>query len=190
VEGNDAADEVAGAALDMLGELDDEPGLLWETDAVRARRATLRNEYDASIDEESYPTFKPEPSPRLPRRIARHDEKLLYRARIGVMPEIGGARYETLEPCPCCGQKDALGRHGRAVRHVLEQCPKHKMPDVFGLQEGDDVEYDDGDAPEPCHALWTHPMESIAHLHLFRTAATEAKEKQEADAGKAKKKKK
>ena len=88
------------------------------------------------------------PSEPLPREIPRSQERLLYRARLGMVTAAGGLRYDGTDcECPLCGA-DVLGRDGATFDHVAECIPTYTGPPL-------ELE---------AARLWTHPTAAAASL--------------------------
>ena len=126
-------------------EVDVQAGSLSSTGAVRAGTCAFR--FEAMPGD-----TRCRPSPPLPREIPRYQEKLLYRARVGMLPAAGGLRHGVMEECPLCGEPE-LGRNGATVRHIAACLPAFTSPSV---------EID-------LESLWTEPAEAAAQL-AFATA--------------------
>ena len=58
------------------------------------------------------------PSAPLPRGMARSDERLVYRARLGIISDVGGVAHGSKDVCPFCRNSGKLGRGGKTVTHV------------------------------------------------------------------------
>ena len=164
--GNELADSLAGDLLDVIGD-SDQP--LWITDATRHRiqiSNAMSDVENTVLDDETGKPKRPRPGPSpslKPLCLSRRDEQLLYRARIGATPEIGGALQDSYEPCPRCGAADALGRAGRTMRHIFVDCP-HRDELTAKLP------------PEALkstlsYSLWNEPLIALEYLRTFRDAA-------------------
>ena len=89
-----------------------------------------------------------QPSAPLPRDVPRAHEKLLYRARLGMLTAAGGVCTDGRDSeCPLCGE-DALGRDGDTFEHVAECLPDFVVPPIYLVPS----------------QLWTRPTESAASL--------------------------
>ena len=92
------------------------------------------------------------PSGRLPVALSRADEILLFRARVGTMPDVGGFLHNRPEPCPLCGAANVLGRGGTAIDHLL-RC---RRGSTMGAA-----------------LLWTDPIKAVNGLRAIWDAAME-----------------
>ncbi len=92
------------------------------------------------------------PSGRLPVALSRADEILLFRARVGTMPDVGGFLHNRPEPCPLCGAANVLGRGGTAIDHLL-RCRRGSTMDAA--------------------LLWTDPIKAVNGLRAIWEAAME-----------------
>ena len=98
------------------------------------------------------------PSEPLPRDMPRSHEKLLYRARLGMVVEAGGVLHHhdgALDPCPLCEQP-ALGRNGATLLHLFkcapECCSRTPLLAAGRLRPGQ---------------LWKEPAEAVQSLRLI-----------------------
>ena len=153
--GNQVADTVASSAMHFIGE---ESHPTWTRDAIRHRIAHARALFDARSPPGSGYVYQKTPSPSLKQwRLSRRDEQLLLRARVGVIPEIGGERHSTADDCPRCNAKGVLGRGGTATEHLFVDCPcASELP----AQENS--------ALHPASIMWTNPIEAVKYLSTFR----------------------
>jgi ribonuclease HI len=108
----------------------------WHIDAARVTRNRFHASVDAPTDTLRSTTLGHcAPSGPAARRtlalLPRGISTTLLRARTGVCPELGDAavRHDAVpEPCPRCGEANAIRRgHGAAIRHVLA-CPAFPSP--------------------------------------------------------------
>jgi hypothetical protein len=172
--GNELADELATEALDTVGRRwrDDE---LWDVDSTRRMQRDLNAAVHAGLCRPAGITFrtrhlsdkkrnreKVAPSERLPASLSREQEILLYRARVGTMPNVGGFLPRLPDPCPLCAAaatvarrpppRAVLGRNGAAIEHLL-RCPKSGVP-----------------ALNPS-VLWSDPVRAVGQLERIYTRA-------------------
>jgi ribonuclease HI len=172
--GNDLADKLATRALNDVGLRwrDDE---LWDVDTTRRMQRNLNAEVHAKMCGAAPTSFRvrtlsgnganPErlaPSERLPASLTRAQEILLYRARVGTMPDVGGFLPRLPDPCPLCavaataaGQQPPpaeLGRNGAAIEHLL-QCPASGVS-AMGASE-----------------MWRDPTKAVKRLELIYNGA-------------------
>ena len=172
--GNELADKLATKALDGVGvrwRYDE----LWNVDTTRRILRDLNDEVHQKMRDADEPTFRVRhlfavrgtaaglaPSGRLPLLLTREEEILLFRARVGTMPDVGGFLPRLPDPCPLCAAAAAaagrappptvLGRNGAAIEHLL-RCPESGMP-----------------ALDPS-VLWSDPVKAVAQLtHVFNRA--------------------
>jgi hypothetical protein len=105
-------------------------------------------------------------SPHLPRltMIKREDEIRLYYARLGMFPEIGGYYHqEEKEPCPLCGEDEAIGRNGLTITHLFRTC--NELDECRKDKSGKNIDL--------ILLLWENPIFSIfllrfvSYLYLF-----------------------
>jgi ribonuclease HI len=164
--GNELADEVADDALERLGSTQ---APLWLTDAVRHRVELSRREYDVRTarEDESFgridrPNLRPAQS-TFALMLSRADEQLLLRARVGVVPEIGGALFGEAENCPRCGAPAALQRGALAMQHIFAECPC--VRELMSTLPPDFVQ-----KRHLQWSLWTYPHQALAYLKTFRNA--------------------
>jgi len=143
LDGNEVADVIATSSLHMCRLDENLPGPTWRKDGARIRKYILRKQYDALFAEEppNDREWEPEdldngsPRPLLKKRHDRRDEQLLYRARVGCIPEIGGHLHEAATTnnhvftCPLCREANALGRSGKTIRHII-RCPRSPIPET------------------------------------------------------------
>jgi ribonuclease HI len=149
--GNDAVDGYANAMRAAIGS---DKAELWRTDATRHRIAAANERHDALHQEAA-----PLPTARF--ELPRRDEMLLYQARTGAMPCIGGHVHGQRDPCPRCGEADALGRHGLALEHIFERCPYvHELRDAFAPAAGRRL----------VDVLWDEPQLAVEYLRRFAEA--------------------
>ncbi len=172
--GNELADELATQALGTVGRRwrEDE---LWDVDTTRRSRRDLNAVVHANMCPRAGMSFRarhlsdkrrsPEklaPSERLPASLTREQEILLYRARVGTMPNVGGFLPRLPDPCPLCAKaataarrpppRAVLGRNGAAIEHLL-RCPASEMP-----------------ALDPS-VLWSDPVRAVGQLERIYTRA-------------------
>lgn len=128
--GNAVVDQLAARACAEVGKrwCDD----LWNVDTTRRILNVQHRGEDMSLvesTEERRAKFRfrslPEtmggrPSGPLPRGMERWKEKLVYRARVGMVAAVGGSHHGHTEPCPFCGSRDVLGRDGATVVHLTD----------------------------------------------------------------------
>ena len=154
VKENDEADEAANEARE---EFEGVKAPIWRQDAVRLRRSKYHLAVDAKFTRMIGPnreiTF---PGP-LKYKFRRADEQLLYRARVGAIPEIGGHLQVSSDPsiydCPLCRAVGVLGRKGKTLVH-LQNCPSAPLPQGRLLSE----------------MLYNDEIAALRHLHPFREA--------------------
>lgn len=153
LERNDLADQ---AAADACKQQMDGRRLAWGPDdashVCRALRATadlgLRElqGFRASGPKQSRPNV-----PRTVRGMRNRGYALLYQARVGVCPALGGSHVGTVANCPLCRERGVIGRTGSTIRHVFS-CPKlsaHRSR--WGIRDG--------------HShLWTDPKSAVCFL--------------------------
>ncbi len=155
--GNELADKLATEALPVIGRRwrDDE---LWQVDTTRRIQRDLHDKEHEKLDHRCFrsrhaPTNgrrKLVPSERLPTPMSRVDEVLLFRARVGTMPDVGGFLHGDPDPCPICCAAGALGRGGTTMEHLLSCHPEHTL------------------APS---ILWSDPTAAVAGLRAIRQVA-------------------
>ena len=156
--GNELADKLAEAAMRQVGEKW-RGNEIWNTDSTRRVQRDFHDEEHTKIRETR--TFRARnvpgngranvaPSARLPVGLSRAEEILLFRARVGTMPDVGGFLPNRPDPCPLCGVEGALGRDGKAIEHLLRCVPPHTMP---------------------ASTLWSDPLKAVQHLRAIRSAA-------------------
>ena len=173
--GNDYVDKRAQKACNKYGarwpaapntQLRVEP--VWHVDSTRRAHRDRHRTVDRQVTADGYFRFKHAPSDscggtrrcppsaRLPREMARADEVLVYRARVGMMTQLGGCtRDGEREDCPACGKEGVLGGD-ETLAHVL-RCPELKqvMP------------------PLTTSDLWSNPIQAAAALRrVVATVAT------------------
>ena len=129
--GNDAADELAEKAREQHG--GDWYGIpLWHTDTSRR----INNNYHRAVDRsrigkgrfrfKNMPCeFGGAPSERLPQEMPRAHERLVYRARLGMMTSAGGLLHDAPESCPLCREPGAMGREGATIEHLVKCLPRY-----------------------------------------------------------------
>ena len=120
--------------------IDEQAASLTSTGAVRTGACAFRF---ANMPGE----LRSRPSAPLPRDIPRSQEKLLFRARVGMLLEAGGVRHGVSAECPLC-DKPALGRDGATLSHIIECLPEHTDPSV-------EIEV---------QTLWTDPAQAVRQL--------------------------
>ena len=161
VPGNDFIDEKALAACNSRGK-QWTPGL-WNVDTTRRILRDRHESVDGAAgvhgNDSGGLAFRfrnlpaelgSRPSAPLPREVPRPHEKLLYRARLGMLTAAGGVRTDGQDSeCPLCGD-DALGRDGATFEHVADCLPRFVTPPIHL------------DAAQ----LWTDPAESATLLAL------------------------
>ena len=157
--GNDYVDRVAvRACLSETGRRWDAT-TLWHVDTTRrilrdhnrAVDAQLAATSDAFRFTRAPKRMRGAPSTPLPRDMQRPDEKLLFRARVGMLVEAGGMRHGEQAECPLCGEKE-LGRGGATMEHVLQCVPRYTTPPLV---------------IEPT-TLWESPSAAVAQLKKVR----------------------
>jgi hypothetical protein len=103
------------------------------------------------------------PSGRLPLSLTREEEILLFRARLGTMPDVGGFLHSSPDQCPLCAAAAAaagrvpppavLCRNGAAIEHLL-RCPTS------------------GESALDPRVLWSDPVKAAAQLkRIYNSAA-------------------
>jgi hypothetical protein len=148
------ADEYANEALETL----DTSAPIWRTDAVRLRRSAYNNLVDLALSRDCTSKEEFTFSPPLCYKLSRADEQLLFRTRMGCVPEIGGHLHvcpeePTIFDCPLCNTVGVLGRNGKTIEH-LNNCPAAPLPDGKTLK----------------NLLWGGEIAALLHLRLFRQA--------------------
>jgi ribonuclease HI len=95
------------------------------------------------------------PSSALPPTMTRKDEIAVYRARLGMLPRVGGSIAGQPDECPICRQQDALGRDGTTFTHWTACAGKL-----------------DRSAPSLCAAtLWLDPTAAAVQLESLYECA-------------------
>ena len=175
--GNAAVDDKAGDACDHVGGrwCND----LWVTDTTRRMLNERHKEVDSALlcaagdsdddsseeEEGDGPKFRfrhmPEalrgrPSGPLPRDMPRWKEKLIYRARVGMLLAAGGTRHYHDDVCPFCAECDVLGRGGATMEHLAHCVPRMVTPSVCIVLAD----------------LWERPSEMADTLKLVSDLAT------------------
>lgn len=59
--------------------------------------------------------------------LTREQEILLFNARLGMIPQIGGYFQGTPDPCPFCHQEGALTRNGKTLEHLFQHCDAEQV---------------------------------------------------------------
>ena len=157
--GNAIADKFATYALGRVGHK--WTGELWNVDTTRRIQRHFHDLVEDHLDRSKFRARnvprngrgKIVPSERLPQSITRSDEILLYRARVGTMPDIGGFLHRVAQECPLC-REEALGRDGATVDHLLE-CGRHYIEGLTST----------------CATLWEDPIKAVADLRAIEAVA-------------------
>ena len=140
IVGNELADADADRACKLIGRLPPKTRKEFvsgispcygysEYDTFRPVYHNLRRRYGSylmsSVKSFRFRSLKSaSPSDTLPReaRIPRQDESLIFNARLGLFPQLGGFFPNQHDSCPLCGQSGALGRDGMTITHLLRDC--------------------------------------------------------------------
>ena len=133
--GNARADELAQEACRKHGTRWVDP--VWNIDTTRRVLRNHRKAIDealASADDAAF-RFRNvpddlEPSGNLPDDMPRWKERLVYRARVGMLPPAGGMRHGTFDECPFCCDAEALGRDGLTIEHLVDCVPACSCPPI------------------------------------------------------------
>ena len=157
--GNERADKLATTALEDVGRVwrDDE---LWHVDSTRRIQRNFHDKEQEAMDPHCFRSrfimrdgrANLAPSERLPVALTRAEEIMLFRARVGTMPDVGGFLHNSPDPCPMCCEPGALGRRGTTIRHLLGCDPSLEMPPSI---------------------LWTDPIAAVSGLRAIRQVAME-----------------
>jgi ribonuclease HI len=158
-DGNEWVDKQATAACKRYGATP--CGDLWNVDTTR----NMLHDYNGAVDAvvaakaaaRQHPSFRfaempadlrAAPSPPLPRGMPRYHEKLIYRARLGILTAVGGAIHGVDDNCALCGASDVVGRGGATIRHVVDCAREHLTPPLrFTID-----------------SLWTDPVATACKL--------------------------
>ena len=155
--GNELADKLATEALPVIG-LRWRSDELWDVDTTRRIQRDMHDDEHGKLDRMCFRSRhapkngrrKLVPSERLPTSMSRTDEVLLFRARVGTMPDVGGFLHGNPDPCPICCAAGALGRGGTTIEHLLSCHPALKL------------------APP---LLWSDPTAAVSGLRAIRKCA-------------------
>lgn len=161
--GNDYVDAIAEQALQKHG--DEWCDSLWNVDTTRELQHAAFTPYDNAARNTGAFRFRTAPryiatscgapqhcrrvpSGKLPREIPRAQERLLYRARLGMFTPAGGSTHDSEDACPLCQQEGELGRDGATLLHVRECIRSCTVPPIrINLEK-----------------LWTEPVAMAAAL--------------------------
>lgn len=165
--GNERADKLATKAMNKMGHCWADG--VWNVDSTRRIHRNMHDEEHDDIDNDiragkgsafrfAHATRTGrgmyEPSAPLPRTMTRASEMLLYRARVGTMPHLGGFLHDVWDDCPLCEEPE-LSRGGKTIEHLLECFAHHVTPPKRM------------DAAE----MWTDPVSAAEHLWMIVNAA-------------------
>ena len=165
--GNELADKLATAAMKRIGSRWTDG--IWHKDSTRRILRDLHDAEHHRIEQEigngKCSVFRfahamrsgrgfHEPSQPLPRAMTRASEMILYRARVGTMPHLGGFFHGVIDNCPFCDQPK-LARGGKTIEHLLECVTYHVTPP----------------ARLAAAELWTNPTAAAEHLWMIQRAA-------------------
>ena len=135
---------------------------LWNIDTTRHVLNERHKLVDLGLNDgdrfrfSSMPAFlQCRPSEPLPRSMSRYHEKLVYRARVGMITAAGGTSHGQLDKCPFCARDDMLGRGGLTVEHLAECAAEHTDPPI----------------ELSTNELWTDPAKSAKALELISRLA-------------------
>ena len=153
--GNDYVDVKAEKACATQGQTLDDLGA-WHVDTTRRALNVMRAEADtmaAATGKWRFNTMpadlKSAPSARMPRELSRHDEMLLFQARVGLLNAGGGMLHGLPGKCPFCLNDNAMARGGAALEHLQSGCVN--------------ICVDSSRRPLE-HCLWRQPIEAAAQL--------------------------
>ena len=151
--GNAHVDELAETARCKVGTRWADP--VWYVDSTRRMLLRRHDMVDAAVA--SGGRFRVRhmpaalcgrPSDSLPRHLSRRQEKLIYRARLGMLCAAGGVAHDGSDAeCPFCGG-NALGRDGATMEHLVA-CLRARTNPPLLLELRD---------------LWTNPAAAVVSL--------------------------
>jgi ribonuclease HI len=134
--GNDYVDKLATAGCTKYGTLWRDP--VWNIDTTRRVLRNRHETVDKALAHAKGAKFRfrnvPDsvaPSGDLPLEMPRWKERLVYRARVGMLPAAGGMLHGVKDDCPFCRAPAALGRDGKTIEHLVECVPRCAHPPVF-----------------------------------------------------------
>ena len=133
--GNAHVDDLAAAGCKKYGTMWHDP--LWNVDTTRRVLRDRHNVVDKALAAGSQAKFRfrnvPDsaaPSGDLPADMPRWKERLVYRARVGMLPAAGGMLHGVEDECPFCRAPAVLGRDGRTIDHLVNCVPGCTRPPV------------------------------------------------------------
>lgn len=165
--GNELADKLATRAMNTIGH--EWTDGIWHKDSTRRIHRNMRDEEHDDIDNDiragkgsafrfAHATRTGrgmyQPSAPLPRTMTRASEMILYRARVGTMPHLGGFFHGVVDDCPFC-DLPRLTREGKTIEHLLKCVALHVTP------------------PKRMAAteMWVNPVAAAEHLWMIQRAA-------------------